>query len=342
LTATAGGADRPRLHALEWGDPDCPRKVLALHGWMDNAGSFTTLGPAIAEAVPSHVVALSFPGHGLSSWLHPTCEYSPWQYVSATVNALLSLGWLSAASLESLGSAHSSGLKHRSMVQKEDPLPRSDHDSHRTSLPEHVEEFLIVGHSMGASIGAMVSAALGPTAVAKLAMIEGIGLLTVPDELGPRVLASSLADRGRRRSRTTRLPAAMTLEEAATKRIGSVTSRNDGQHLSLEAATSLLLWGVGGDSTERVSFAHDPRLRELSLTYLTEKQLLTFFSEARSRKCLVLADRGWPWPSHISSPRVHALAPDVRHDIRGGHHPHIEPQTQTVVRDCIVDFFNRN
>jgi len=54
------------------------RRILCLHGWMDNCRSFHLLAPALArrrefgsrdgsDGDGCHVVALDFPGHGLSS-----------------------------------------------------------------------------------------------------------------------------------------------------------------------------------------------------------------------------------------------------------------------------------
>jgi len=54
------------LAALQWGDADAP-PLLALHGWLDNAASFTRLAPLLAEH--RRVIALDLPGHGHSAHL---------------------------------------------------------------------------------------------------------------------------------------------------------------------------------------------------------------------------------------------------------------------------------
>ena len=54
---------RGGLAALRGGDPQGP-KLLALHGWLDNAASFA---PMAAHLAAFDLVALDLPGHGASS-----------------------------------------------------------------------------------------------------------------------------------------------------------------------------------------------------------------------------------------------------------------------------------
>jgi len=64
-------ADRT-LAALAWGDRSLP-PLIALHGWLDNAGSFSRIAPLLASK--RHVVALDLRGHGRSSHLPPGVWY---------------------------------------------------------------------------------------------------------------------------------------------------------------------------------------------------------------------------------------------------------------------------
>lgn len=52
------------IAALEWGAGNT-KLILALHGWLDNAASFSQLAPILAKQ-DYHVIAIDFPGHGRS------------------------------------------------------------------------------------------------------------------------------------------------------------------------------------------------------------------------------------------------------------------------------------
>ncbi|MBB1059947.1 alpha/beta hydrolase [Lysobacter spongiae] len=68
---------------------DAPR-VLALHGWLDNAASFLPIAPLLPDI---ELVALDLPGHGLSAHLAPGADYSFPGAVNAVLDAADALGW---------------------------------------------------------------------------------------------------------------------------------------------------------------------------------------------------------------------------------------------------------
>ena len=72
------------LAAQCWGDEQLP-PLLALHGWLDNAGSFARLAPRLAAS--HHVIALDLPGHGHSDHLPEGASYHWPEYVRAVLAA---------------------------------------------------------------------------------------------------------------------------------------------------------------------------------------------------------------------------------------------------------------
>nr|XP_027212481.1 probable serine hydrolase [Penaeus vannamei]XP_027212482.1 probable serine hydrolase [Penaeus vannamei]XP_027212483.1 probable serine hydrolase [Penaeus vannamei]XP_027212485.1 probable serine hydrolase [Penaeus vannamei]XP_027212486.1 probable serine hydrolase [Penaeus vannamei]XP_027212487.1 probable serine hydrolase [Penaeus vannamei]XP_027212488.1 probable serine hydrolase [Penaeus vannamei]XP_027212489.1 probable serine hydrolase [Penaeus vannamei] len=89
-TCTVGGGDAPTL------------RVVAVHGWLDNANSFDTLVPLLPAGV--EVLALDLPGHGLSDHLPPGAHYNLLVHTFNLRTALQELGWGKAVLM-----AHSMG-----------------------------------------------------------------------------------------------------------------------------------------------------------------------------------------------------------------------------------------
>lgn len=80
-----------RLAGLAWGESGAPT-WLALHGWLDNAASFSRLAPRLAQALGIRVVALDFAGHGHSRHLAGDGDYAIWDYAHDVLDALDDLG----------------------------------------------------------------------------------------------------------------------------------------------------------------------------------------------------------------------------------------------------------
>jgi len=78
-----------RLAGLHGGMSGAPR-VLALHGWLDNAASFV---PLSAQLPDIDLVALDLPGHGASAHLPPAADYLLVAFARAAFAAADALGW---------------------------------------------------------------------------------------------------------------------------------------------------------------------------------------------------------------------------------------------------------
>lgn len=78
-----------QLGAKEW-HPEASIKVLALHGWLDNAASFDVLAPMLNHC---HIVALDMPGHGMSDHKPPQAQYNIWDDLLDVLAVADELGW---------------------------------------------------------------------------------------------------------------------------------------------------------------------------------------------------------------------------------------------------------
>lgn len=113
-----------RLAALAWGKPDAPT-WLALHGWLDNAASFSRLAPLLVERLGIRIVALDFAGHGRSRRHPPGVDYAIWDYCHDVLDAMVSLELESAPLL-----AHSMGAGVACLLA--------------AALPERVERLMLI------------------------------------------------------------------------------------------------------------------------------------------------------------------------------------------------------
>jgi pimeloyl-ACP methyl ester carboxylesterase len=77
------------LAGLSWGDPGA-RPLLALHGWLDNAASFSLLAPLLTE---HHVVAVDLTGHGRSDHRSADSGYQIWDDLPELTGIVAQLGW---------------------------------------------------------------------------------------------------------------------------------------------------------------------------------------------------------------------------------------------------------
>lgn len=101
------------------------RRIVAVHGWMDNCASFEGLAPLLVSAVPDlAVVAVDLPGHGRSSHL-PMGVYAMTDYVRALWMFLQQIQWTRTALL-----GHSMGAGVCSLFAG--------------TFPEHVERLMLV------------------------------------------------------------------------------------------------------------------------------------------------------------------------------------------------------
>ena len=68
-----------------------PRKILGVHGWLDNANTFDQIVPMFKEDIT--LVSLDLPGHGKSDHFESSFIYDPRGYVASIKKAADALEW---------------------------------------------------------------------------------------------------------------------------------------------------------------------------------------------------------------------------------------------------------
>lgn len=125
---------RGEIAGLRAGNPQ-GAKLLALHGWLDNAASFLPLLPQLAEF---DTVLLDLPGHGHSAHRQPGYDYAFVDWLHDVLDALDALGWAQAHLLgHSLGGAIASCLaatvpervRRLALVEALGPLAGDPHEA---------------------------------------------------------------------------------------------------------------------------------------------------------------------------------------------------------------------
>ncbi len=245
---------------LRWRQGDIP--VLALHGWLDNAHSFLPLS-AMLDGLD--LVALDFPGHGLSAARPAGVRYHFDDYVFDVLGALDALDW---------------------------------------------DRACLLGHSLGGAV-ASITAAAAPERIDALALIEGLGPLSMPVTETAAQWRKAVV-RSRRRKR--RIHADLDTAAAA---------RADNSDLGLEAALLLARRGVvevdGG-----VRWRHDERLTWPSAHRYTEPQVLELLSAIECPVLSIQAEpRGSVVPEALARRRFAAICRRHGLGLPGGHHLHM-------------------
>ena len=321
--------------------PTKRRRILALHGWMDNAASFHLLAPRIVQAFPNtELVALDLIGHGRSS--HKSRDGPPVVLAEAVyyvAEAIEQLQWYSDQDSE--------------VGEQEQQLKRTT-------------PFTLIGHSMGAAISCLYSAAF-PEQIQSLVLLDGVG----PLARDPRDVAKHVRGHVQRRLRgvvsknsrlgtspnatTTTTTAAVrmypSLEAAVRARCQTARNFPGNQSLSKEAAEQLVRRGsasasaTSSETVEGIFFTHDPRLTWPSLQYFTVEQTEAVYRDIQCPTCLLLAQDGWG-PALFVSPTTQArvveelLQPIVVKTLKGSHHFHADPNDAEEVLREVIEFLN--
>lgn len=298
---TLQASDGIRMAAQHWKHADnkeTHRRILALHGWMDNAASYHHLAPRILDNFPedTEIVALDLVGHGKSS--HKSidgqqCMLAEGAYYVA--EAIDQLDWKS---------------------------------------------FTLIGHSMGAAISCLYSAAF-PEQVERLVLVEGIG----PMARNPRDVAKHVRAHIQRRmlgQKQMKQPRIYeSFQDAVNARCQTAKNFPGNQYLSEEAAAEMVRRGSRTLEEGKVQFRHDPRLTYPSLQYFTIEQTEALYQDITCPTALILAEDGWPWDEEKFERMLDLLKPSVFKKLPGSHHFHADPLTADAVADEVIRFLRQ-
>jgi pimeloyl-ACP methyl ester carboxylesterase len=253
-----------RLAGLAWRREGAPR-VLALHGWLDNAASFAPLAPLLQGL---DLVALDLPGHGHSEHRNATTRYHFIDYLFNVDAALDALAWP---------------------------------DCH------------VLGHSLGASIGAVYTAA-APERVRSLTLLDGLGPIAADADSTAERLRRSLA-KYRQGAGTPRHYESLEDMVAARCKASDLT----------ESAARLICERSAQRLGNRFTWRSDPALNWVSALVMTEAQVLDLLRHVESPTLVVQATTESKWFTRERlEARKSALAPARHVTVDGQHHFHMD------------------
>lgn len=175
-----------------------------------------------------------------------------------------------------------------------------------------LQQFALLGHSMGASIATLLAGAF-PERVSSLMLIEGIAPLVTEAQQAPQQLAQAIQKRNRLQGRAQR--SYPSFDAAVAARI------NGRWPVDEEAAR----WLVERSLVQRDGgfyWRSDPSLVLPSVMRITEAQAEGFIAAVQAPTMLVLGDQGIPQ----SDRRISLFRKIDVTVLKGGHHLHLEPQ----------------
>jgi len=199
---------------------------------------------------------------------------------------------------------------------------------HEIQLAAEAPKIRLIGHSMGAAIASLY-AGVFPEKVESLALIDGLGPLSIAENDGPQRMRTHIESWiNRKQERNSLFPS---FEDA-------VNARQKASSLSRQSAEILAERGTmsHGDS---VIWRHDPRMKLPSRYQFSQTQVLSYLAKITCPTLLVQGTRSM-LPQHgLVEERMQAIGQFERIVIEGGHHLHMDAAEET--GKAIYDFFAR-
>ncbi|KAJ3009008.1 hypothetical protein HKX48_008217 [Thoreauomyces humboldtii] len=310
-----------------WGDVrNSTRRVLCVHGWLDNSASFETLAPVIAST-GACVVSMDIPGHGHSSWKSPSGGYYLWDMLDDLLGVVDDLDWPTFTAI-----GHSTGGHLLT--------------SFAGTFPSRVTELLLLE-----SIGPAIQFSPSDEAAEMASFIRRRRALNTQPEKPPGAHPSQPLTANRR----TRVYASF--EDAARARCKGFTT------VSITASRMICERGLipvfptsnpatdstqpGGQQKKGISgevayqWRTDPRLTLWGYLFSAESTVRAMMRATTARVLCVVGERSGVF--NLADPRftrrLAAFKDPTTASVPGGsHHAHLEEETAGVVADLCLRF----
>ncbi len=275
------------LAALHWKKPGSrnARKVLCLHGWLDNAKSFSQLAPLLDA---EEVIAFDLAGHGMSSHRSADASYNIWEDIEEILGVADLLEW---------------------------------------------QRFTLVGHSRGGTI-AIQLAALFPERVDRLVTIDAYFLYSDASQYIPQMRKYLLE----RKKYSERVSGNFSSQEEALQQRLTLSDTE----LEADELRELVLRNLR-KTDKGYRWSYDSRLRGASAIKLLQEFINSILESLQTPTLVISAERGVPGFEHYRQLVEEQLAPYPLfsiHDIKGGHHLHMERGLVSSVATAINAWLN--
>ena len=351
------------LAAKVWGEPSDP-PMLALHGWLDNAGTFDRLAPLLQG---HYLVALDLAGHGRSAHRPPASWYPYADFLDEIGQVIDWFGWSSVDLLgHSLGAALASTfaairpdkVRRLLLIEGLGPLTQGAEKTLEQLRRSHSARAAFKGDglrvfaSLDEAIDARCRSGDLSARAARCIVERGVRWAGVSEAQCSRGADSELetvqavsvdvsenksgdTDRGFAEVRSlTAFESKRGDMDLALEEVQALTnpgSKSGHRHPGLEQSQAL----------PNLSWSSDPQLTVASPTRLTEEQLAAVLPAIKASTFLVLAEPHAPYlPPAMVNARVALLADIEVVRMTGTHHVHLEnPES---VAAAIRDFLARH
>jgi pimeloyl-ACP methyl ester carboxylesterase len=296
--------DGMRIAGQRWTHPnknssEAPnRRILCIHGFMDNCRSFYYLAPFLISNLShdTELVALDLPGHGLSS--HGSRDHPP-------LNVLSEMVYYVAEAVHAL---------------------KWDEQS-----------FTLIGHSMGSAISVIYTATF-PDQVEKFIILDGFGPDIADPNDTARILRKHIVHRLAKNAEPKPPKIYPSLKAACKTRQKTATNSPGSQWLSEPAALEMVKRAVTYlDGGGALQFRHDPRLVWPAIQFHTAPQIISFFRDIQCPTYWLQAEHGWPFPPDMMKQAIAILVPEKVLILPGSHHFHADPESAQTSAQAVLD-----